>query len=142
MGLITSLWLALLGVLGASQLIIAKKPDAKELIAKMAPYQGWFGASSAIWGAWIIVSAILNINWLSLGLRVTIWWATYLGMGVVLLGLGLLFGVGVLKTFTTNEEAHARLDQTVAKLAPKQGILGIISIGLGVWGLIANFILR
>ena len=37
------------GVLGASNLIIAKKPDAKELIAKVAPYQGWIGAMGPVW---------------------------------------------------------------------------------------------
>ena len=57
MGLVSGLWLAVLGILGASNLIIARKPDAKELIAKLAPYQGWIGAVSALWGAWGIVIA-------------------------------------------------------------------------------------
>ena len=50
MGLVTGVWLAVLGVLGASNLIIARKPDAKEMIAKLAPYQGWIGAISALCG--------------------------------------------------------------------------------------------
>jgi hypothetical protein len=37
----TGLWLALLGILAAPNLIISKKPEAKEIIAKLAPYQGW-----------------------------------------------------------------------------------------------------
>ena len=31
------------GILAASSLIIAKKPNAKELIDKLTPYQGWIG---------------------------------------------------------------------------------------------------
>ena len=34
MGLIGGLWLVVLGVLGAANLIIARKPNARELIAK------------------------------------------------------------------------------------------------------------
>lgn len=40
MGLITGIWLTLIGVLGASRLIIARQPDAKRLIARLTPYQG------------------------------------------------------------------------------------------------------
>ena len=32
-------WLVVLGILGASNLIIAKKPNAKELIDKFSPHQ-------------------------------------------------------------------------------------------------------
>lgn len=133
MGLIAGIWLLLLGVLGASNLIIAKKPDAKELIAKISPYQGWIGAVSALWGVWIIISAVLNLGWLGAGFWSMIWWITYLADGAVQFGLGLLLGIGVLKTFIKQEEAVKRMDQMVEKLAPKQGLLGLIALGLGVW---------
>ena len=63
--MIYGIWLAVLGILGASSLIIAKKPDAKELIAKLTPFQGWIGAVSAIGGVWIIISSVLNIGWMT-----------------------------------------------------------------------------
>jgi hypothetical protein len=137
MGLISGIWLALLGVLGASSLIIAKKPDAKELIAKLAPYQGWIGAVSALWGAWGIISAVLNIAWMA---HWPILWITYLGDAVLQFALGLLLGVGVLKTFIKNPQANEKMDQTIAKLAPFQGTLGLIAIGLGVWMVVAGFL--
>ena len=31
------------GLLAASNLIIARKPNAKDLIDKLTPYQGWIG---------------------------------------------------------------------------------------------------
>jgi hypothetical protein len=138
MGFGAAIWLVVLGILGASNLIIAKKPDAKEMISKMAPYQGWIGASSVLWGLWITVWCLLNagilIKWAFLG------FITLLAVAFVLVTLGLLLGVGVLKTFVKNEQANAKLDQTVTKLAPFQGILGLVAIGLGIWGVVVNII--
>ena len=137
MGLIGGIWLALLGVLGASSLIIAKKPDAKELIGKLAPYQGWIGAVSALWGVWYVISAVLNLGWLA---HWPIYWVTYLADGVLQALLGILLGVGVMKTFVKDAAAQAKMDETVAKLAPYQGTLGIIAIILGIWMVVSGFL--
>ena len=138
MGLGAGIWLIVLGILGASNLIIARKPDAKEMIGKLAPYQGWIGASSVLWGVWITLWTLMNmgvlIKWAFLG------FVTLLAVAFVLVALGLLLGVGVLKTFIKNDAAQQKMDQTIAKLAPFQGTLGLIAIGLGVWDIVANVI--
>lgn len=139
--MIFGLWLAVLGVLGASSIIIAKKPDAKELIGKLAPYQGWIGAISCVWGVWGIISSILTLGWLSLPGGWKIWWITRLADSVVLAALGLILGIGVLKTFIKNPQAQAKMDETLAKLLPYQGNLGLLSIGLGIWCVVGSFIL-
>jgi hypothetical protein len=133
MGLLTGIWLAVLGVLGASSLIIARKPDAKELIAKIAPYQGWIGAISALWGAWWVIDALLNIGIMSV---VPIAWIIWLATGAVMLTLGFLLGIGVMKTIVKDEKAHAKADELLKKLAPYQGTLGLVAIGLGLFGVI------
>jgi hypothetical protein len=138
MGLVAGIWMIVLGVLAAANLIIAKKPDAKQLIDKIAPYQGWIGAVSALWGAWLIISSILNLGWLS---HAPIWWITYAANALLLFALGLLLGVGVLKSFIKQPQAVEKMDQTIAKLAPKQGVLGLIGIGMGAWMILAPFIL-
>src|SRR5579859_1110071 len=101
MGLGAGIWLIVLGILGASSLIIARRPDAKDMIGKLAPYQGWIGASSVLWGLWIALWTILNmgvlIKWAFIG------FVTLLGVSFVLVTLGLLLGVGVLKTFVKSE---------------------------------------
>ena len=135
MGFAGGVWLLVLGILGASNLIIAKKPDAKELIAKLAPYQGWIGAVSAIWGIWMIISSVLSLGWLT---TYPILWATYLADGVLQASLGLLLGIGTLKTFIKKPEAVEKMDQMAAKLAPKQGMLGLVAIGVGAWMIVAN----
>jgi len=50
--------------------------------------------------------------------------------------LGFLLGLGVLKTFVKDAKAHAKADELMAKLAPYQGTLGLVAIGLGVWGVL------
>ncbi len=135
MGIVNGLWLAVLGVLGAASLIVARRPDAKEAIAKLAPYQGWIGAISAVWGLWGIISSVLNIGWLSFA---PIFWLTFLANAVLSVCLGLLLGVGVLKSFIKDPTAQAKMDQTIAKLAPFQGTLGLVAIGLGVWMILAT----
>jgi len=137
MGLVSGIWLVLLGVLAVPSLIIAKKPNAKELIDKIAPYQGWIGAISCLWGVWGIISSILSLSWIA---HWPIYWATYLADGVLQAALGLILGIGVLKTFIKNPQAQAKMDQTLAKLSPKQGLLGLIAIGVGIWMVIAGFL--
>ena len=118
--------LFLLGVLGAANLIIARKPEAKELIAKLAPIQGWLGVAGFGLGVWWLVQSIIN-GWFGVLHLITI---------AVYIALGLLLGIGVLKTFIKKEEVTAKLDACVVKLSPYQGILGLVAIGLAVWALI------
>ena len=139
MGIVTFAALLVLGVVCASNLIIARKPDAKELIGKIAPYQGWIGAISALWGAWWLIHWILNMGammtWPILGI-------TWLANSLLLLGLGLLCGVGVLKTFVKTPAATEKLDLTVSKLAPYQGILGLVGIGVAIWTILDLYIFK
>jgi len=139
MEIVTFVSLIILGVVCASNLIIARKPDAKELIAKIAPYQGWIGAISALWGAWWLIHWILNVGSF---MKVPIIGITFLADALLLLGLGLLCGVGVLKTFIKAPAAVEKLDLTVAKLAPFQGMLGLAGIAVAVWTILDLYILH
>jgi hypothetical protein len=126
-------WLFLLGVLGASNLIIAKMPSARDMIGKMAPYQGWFGAVSVFYGLWEIFQAVISMGLMAVsppyGL---IFWILFLAQALLQVALGILFGVGVIKTFVKQPQAVQKMDQLVLKLAPFQGILGLIAIGVAI----------
>jgi hypothetical protein len=122
------IWLALLGVLAASNLIIAKKPDAAQLIGKIAPYQGWIGAVSAVWGVFGILRCVRHIGLLSV---LPGYWLLWLADSILLACLGLLLGVGVFKSFIKSEGANGKLDRVIAKLAPYQGKLGVVAIVVG-----------
>jgi hypothetical protein len=138
-GLVSGIWLLLLGVLAVPSLIVARQANAKQVIDKIAPYQGWIGAVSCLWGVWGIISAILSLGWIA---HIPIYWATYLADALLQFSLGLILGIGVLKTFIKAPAAQAKMDQTLAKLSPKQGMLGVGAIGLGIWMIIAGFIWR
>ncbi len=126
----TGLWLALLGVLAAPNLIISKKPEAKEIIAKLAPYQGWIGAVSAVWGLIKLFGTFKYFDWFSV---IPVGIITMLASAILTLALGLLLGIGVIKTFVSSEDAKAKIDEMMAKLAAKQGILGLLGIIVGIW---------
>jgi hypothetical protein len=131
------IWLVVLGVLGAASLIVARRPDAKDAIAKLAPYQGWIGAISALWGVWGLISSVLSIGMLATNM---ISWISILACSIVLASLGLLLGVGVMKTFIKDPTAQAKMDETITKLSPYQGTLGLVGIGLGIWTTIASIL--
>jgi hypothetical protein len=140
-GLITGLVLLALGALAAASSIVARRPDAKEYIDMMVPYQGWFGFITCLWGAWIIISAILNLNWFS---YVPVWWLTYLATGLLNASLGLLLGYALLTKhiFSHNAQAAQRGEQIRAIIVPYQTVLGYVAIGLGLWTIAATFLYR
>jgi|SRR5580692_5950734 hypothetical protein len=135
-------WLIVLGILGASSLIIAKRPDAKQMIDKIVPYQGWFGAASVFYGIFDLLQSVLGMGLMSVKPPIgLIYWILWLASGLLQISLGLLLGVGVIKTFIKDPTAQAKMDQTIVKLSPFQGTLGFISIGVGVGFLVMNFLL-
>ena len=54
------------GILAASALIIARKPNAKELIDKLTPYQGWIGIVMFFWGIWGVLGSLRTLGALSM----------------------------------------------------------------------------
>jgi hypothetical protein len=140
MGLITGIVLFVLGVLASASTIVAKRPDAQAAIDKLVPYQGWIGFVCAIWGVLIVISALLNLNWLSYG-RLVIWWITYFATGALEFALGLLLGYALLTQFLLSKSAEAmkRGEQVRSVLVPYQTTLGFVSIALGIWTMVASF---
>ncbi len=131
--------LVLLSIIAVPSLILSKKPNAKELLEKVAPYQGWIGIVFCFWGVWGIISAILNLGWLT---SAPIWWITLLAGSVVEAGLGFMLGYGLIsKLFLSkNPNAQEKAEQIRAKIAPKQGKLGLLGIVVGVWMIVASFL--
>ena len=69
-----------------------------------------------------------------------IYWATLLADSVLLAALGLILGIGVMKTFIKNPQAQVKMDETLAKLSPKQGMLGVGAIGFGIWMVVSSIL--
>lgn len=137
--MIYGITLIILGILAAPSLLLAKKPNAKELLDKITPYQGWIGLVFCAWGLWGIISAILNISWLTTW---PIWWVTLLASSFLEFALGFLLGYGMISklVLSKNETAKEKGEQLLAKLAPLQGKLGLIAIIVGAWTIVSYFI--
>ncbi|SFW43930.1 hypothetical protein [Cellulophaga fucicola] len=131
--------LILLSILAVPSLLLSKKPNAKELLEKFEPYQGWIGMVFCFWGIWGIVSAILTIGWLSTW---PILWITYLVGNIVTAALGFMLGYGLINKYvlSKNEAAKAKAEVMRAKIAPKQGKLGLIGLVLGAWMIVSSFL--
>jgi hypothetical protein len=128
--MVNGIWLALLGILAVPSLILAKRPDAKEMLAKIAPFQGWIGVVSAFWGVWLVLNMVLHIG---VYLHFPVTFATLLADGVLQAGLGFILGIGTMKTFIKDPTAQAKMDETLTKLAPHQGRLGLVAVCVGGW---------
>jgi hypothetical protein len=119
-----------LGLLGASSVIVKKKPDAKEALEKLAKYSGYVGAVALLWGIWGVIDAILHLGLLSV---VPLLWITWLATSVIFIGLGTIFGFGLASTYVSSESAKIKGEAVRRKLVPYQSLLGFVSLGLVVW---------
>jgi hypothetical protein len=133
-------FLIILGMLGAANIIIAKKPDARVIIEKFSPYQGWIGVVALFYGVFEVIQAIGLMGMLGNGLWQMLWWVTFLASAALQISLGLLLGVGTVKTFVKEPRVTEKLTTLSQKLAPYQGTLGLISMATGVWFAVVTFL--
>ncbi|TMQ26004.1 MAG: hypothetical protein E6J90_04825 [Deltaproteobacteria bacterium] len=99
------------GILAASGLIVAKKPDAKQLIDKLVPYQ-----------------AVIGVALLALGLIHLLWWSILLGF---------LFGMPQIAKWMPGQGGAENKGMELSnKLAPYQGILGLVGLAAALLALL------
>ncbi|MEL6304741.1 MAG: hypothetical protein AAGL29_04340 [Bacteroidota bacterium] len=137
--MIYGITLVLLSIIAVPSLVLSKKPNAKELLEKIEPYQGWIGLVFCIWGVWGLITGILNIGWLT---KAPIWWITLMTGSFVEAVLGFMLGFGLMnKLFLgKNPDALEKAAQLREKIAPKQGKIGILGIIVGIWMIVASFL--
>lgn len=131
MELINALVLIAGGLLATSALIVANKPDAKQLIDKLVPYQ-------AIIGVALLGLGLLNLlRWIGPALKsissTPVSGLAMLSLGVTSVLLGFLFGMPqIAKWMPGNAAAEQKGNELMAKLAPYQTILGLLGLVTGV----------
>jgi len=128
MELINALVLIVGGILAVSGLIVAKKPDAKELIDKLVPYQ-------AIIGIALLALGIVNlVRWLgnhvfTLLSVAPLFGLTVLAMIFTSILLGFMFGMPQIAKWLPGEGGAEQKGMELSKkLAPYQVIIGIIGL--------------
>ena len=137
--MIYGITLILLSIIAVPSLILSRKPNAKELLEKVEPFQGWIGLIFCVFGIWGIIQALLHMGWLT---TVPIWWLTLLAGSVVQAGLGFMLGYPMINKLllTNNAAAQDKAERLRTKIAPQQGRLGVLGIIVGVWMIIASFV--
>lgn len=137
--MIYGITLILLSIIAVPSLILSKKPNAKELLEKIEPYQGWIGIIFCFWGVWGLISAVLNLGWLT---SAPIWWVTLAAGSLVEACLGFMLGYPLISKFflSKSDAAREKAEQLRAKIAPKQGNLGILGLIVGAWMIVASFL--
>lgn len=138
--MLEAILLIVLGILAVPSLILSKKPDAKELLDKITPYQGYIGVVFVFWGIWEIISCILNLSILT---SYPIIWIFALLIGLVEVGLGFIMGYALIAqhALSKNPEAAKKGEELLAKLTPLKGKLGIASIILGILYIILRIVI-
>ena len=131
--------LFVLGFLAVPSLILAKKPNAKELFEKIAPYQGIIGIVGVLWGVWNIIGCIRFVSLLQL---LPVLWILWLVAAVLMVGLGFILGYGLISkvALSKNEQAAASGAALLQKLMPLQGKMGLLAIIVGVALIVAAVI--
>lgn len=137
--MIYGITLIILSIIAVPSLILAKKPNAQELLDKIEPYQGWIGLVFCLSGIWGVISAFLNMGWIT---SLPIWWATFLAGSLVQAVLGFMLGFGMInKIFLSkNEAAQQKSAALREKLAPKLGKLGVFGLIVGGWMIVASIL--
>ncbi|MFD0863686.1 hypothetical protein ACFQ1M_15835 [Sungkyunkwania multivorans] len=137
--MIYGITLIVLSIVAVPSLLLSKKPNAKELLDKITPYQGWIGLIFCLWGVWGIISSVLNLDWLT---SYPIWWISLLAGSLVQATLGFMLGYGMINKLilSKNESAKEKGEILLAKMAPKQGKFGMFGIVVGVWMIVANIL--
>jgi len=115
------------GLLAMSALVAKRAPNAAEMLARLAPYQGSIGTIMFGCGVWELIHAVTGIGLLSVA---PLYWVFGLLSGIADLTVGLLLGFGLISTyvFRGNAQAMEKGDPLRSKLAVFQIPLGALAI--------------
>ncbi|XKM12746.1 hypothetical protein RCS94_06875 [Orbaceae bacterium ac157xtp] len=129
--------LIILGIVASPSIILSKKPDAKEWLDKITPYQGWMGVIVCIVGIWRIIEGLI---WLEVLASQPLVWIIWMVVAFVEFALGFIMGFGLINTYvlSKNEKTEEKGQQLIAKLQPLQGKLGIAAIVIGVLAILCH----
>jgi hypothetical protein len=137
MDIINALLLIVGGVLALSGIIVAKQPNAKDVIDKLVPYQALIGVGLLVLGVLNLLRMIGILSWLRGSPLFALSWLT---MCVASILLGFMFGMSqIAKWLPGNPAAEQKGMELIRKLAPYQVILGIGGVGASLIYLLYRF---
>jgi hypothetical protein len=137
MDLIHPLLLIVAGILAASSLIVAKKPDAKQLIDKLVPFQAIIGVALLAFGLFQARLLFAMFRFLSAAPL-----AALTGIAIIVCSilLGFMFGMPQIAKWMPGDGAAEQKGLELSrKLAPFQLMIGVIGAAAALVGLLFYF---
>lgn len=116
------------GMLGASTIIVARRPDAQQAISRLVPFQAMIGVALLAFG---LINTIRLLT--SGGLRMLSAYPIYSSAQLSVLGcsllLGFLFGLPIIsRLFANNPTARQKADELAQNIGAFQIVLGALGI--------------
>ena len=126
------------GILAASSFIVAKKPNAKQLIDKMVPYQGWIGIVMFCWGVFGVLGVLGTMSVMSVDF--SFWLLNLLSVAANLV-VGFILGFALISKYALNknEAAQKKGEAIRMKLLKFQIPFGFLAIAVGVLYLVVIY---
>ncbi|MCF6350805.1 MAG: hypothetical protein L3J23_07225 [Flavobacteriaceae bacterium] len=117
------------GLIAASSLIVAKKPNAQELLDKITPYQGWIGVVLLIYSVQALLSSLRYFS------------ISGLLMSAIMFVVGFLLAYSLISKYLLekNEDAKIKGQALRAKLVKFQVPAGVALVVLGILSLLGIF---
>jgi hypothetical protein len=124
------------GALAASGFIIARKPEAKDLLGKLAPYQGGIGVAMLASGVWNLIDGTFGIALKAMEYSMLLG-LTLLSMVLCELLVGFLLGFGLIAAWIPGEgAAEVKMLNLQKKLATISAPLGLVAMATAVLALL------
>lgn len=132
--------LVLLGILTVPSLFLSKKPEAKETLEKIQKFEPIIGLIFTLLGVIGLVQCFLSLGILT---QNPIGWMTWVATCAVQTALAFLLSYNKINEllFSNNPEFQVKSVALRLTLTPMKGQLAIISIGVGIWSIVASIIL-
>jgi hypothetical protein len=132
MGFVYGLCLLVLGCLAVPQLVVSKVAEAKKILDKLTPFQGWFGLGFGFLGLYEVVWMLSSLGLLKNGVKGIFHFAIIAVAVVCQIVLGFILSIGILRTFIKDAEAQGKMEQLFDKVLPYQLMLGALAIADGM----------
>ena len=128
------------GLIAASGFIIARKPNAKELIDKLLPFQVIIGVALVGLGVVNLLSSIARGIITALVSTASLYGLTVLVMCLTSILLGIVFGMPQFAKWMQGKgAAEQKAAELARQIAPFQGILGLIGLASSLLALLYLF---
>lgn len=119
------------GLVAASSFVVARRPDARPIFDRLAPFQGAIGVAMLVAGILWLLRALPHLGGLMSAAPVT--GVVTIASIVTMLGVGLLLGYALVDRYvlSKNAAASAGAEAALRRLVSVQAPLGLATAALG-----------